>query len=399
MSVAELSATPGAPSAVHRARARHHALFGGLLIKEGLINQAQLENVLSFQREMEPRPLLGQILLDQKLVTPHELNALLSKYQRTHLLGDVLIETKAITPAQLETALATQRKTDSPLGDTLIQLGLITEPQLKKALSIQLRIAFVDLDDRSIDPSMKPVLSERYARHHRAIPIAKIDDGIVLAMDDPTDVEVVAEVRSCTGHRIDVVTATADALERAFSRLYGEHGDASSAHPSVVEEGPVTGRKAIEQMVPTAVAPEKDASVPLGGAATQRSGGERPGSVVALDGVRARMDAIRQLTRNGERWIDAAEALLRERVKQRAEIERLTGELRESRAALARTSQELEAKAQAFTRLEIAHAAVLQEVEALGCSLCDLQERHDALLRDREFTIDCISAVLRRLKT
>jgi hypothetical protein len=43
--------------------------------------------------------LLGQVLLDQKLVTPQELNAALGKYQRKHLLGDVLIETKAVTPA------------------------------------------------------------------------------------------------------------------------------------------------------------------------------------------------------------------------------------------------------------------------------------------------------------
>lgn len=398
MNVAELSATPGAPSAVQRVRPRHHPLLGGLLVKEGLINRAQLEKVLALQQEIEPRPLLGQILLDQKLITSHELNALLSKYQRKHLLGDVLIETNTITPAQLETALVTQRKTDGPLGDTLIQLGFITEQQLKQALSIQLRIAFVDLDDRSIDPSMTPVISERYARHHRAIPIAKIEDRIVLAMDDPTDVEVVAEVRSCTGHRIDVVTATADALERAFSRVYGERGDVRSVHPSRVEEDEAAGREAMEQMMPAAVSPEQDASAPDGGGTTHRRGGERARAGVAFDAIRARMDAIRQLARNWERWTDAVEALLRERLERRAEIERLAGELRESRTALARTSQELQAKAQVLTRLEMAHAAVLQEREALGRSLCELRERHDALLRDRQFAIDHVSAILRRLR-
>src|SRR5262249_35884444 len=197
MNITEPTASTGVP--VPRGRLRHHPLFGGLLIREGLINQAQLDKALARQQETEPRPLLGQMLLDQKLVTPHELNAALAKYQRTHLLGDVLIETKAVTPAQLERALIIQRKTHSPLGDTLIQLGLITEGSLKHALSIQLRVPLVDLDDRSIDPSMNAVISERYARHHRVIPIGEVDGRIVLAMDDPTDVEEVADVPSCTG--------------------------------------------------------------------------------------------------------------------------------------------------------------------------------------------------------
>jgi hypothetical protein len=369
-----------------------------LLVKDGLINRAQLERVLILQQESEPRPLLGQMLLDQKLITPHELNAIFSKYQRKHLLGDVLIETNAITPAQLETALATQRKTARPLGDTLIQLGFITERQLKQALSTQLRIAFVDLDDRSIDPSMIPVISERYARHHRAIPIAKVNDRIVLAMDDPTDVEVVAEIRSCTGLRIDVVTTAADALERAFSRLYGQREDMRSVHPSRVEEDEAAGREAMKQAMLASIAPAQDANGPDGGGATHRKGGERAGPGVALDAVRARMGAICQLARNWERWINAVEALLRERLERRAEIERLAGELRESRSALARTSQELEAKAEALTRLEMAHAALLQEREALGRSLGALGERHAALLQDRQFAIDHVSAILRRLK-
>src|SRR5262245_28431738 len=213
MSIADLNDTKRDPPPTLRVRSRHHPLFGGLMVKEGLINQAQLDKALALQREIEPRPLLGQVMLAEKLITPHELNAILGKYQRTQLLGDVLIETKAITPAELERGLAAQRRTHGPLGDTLVQLGLITERSLKHALGLQLGIPLVDLDDRPIEPSMATVVSERYARHHRALPIADIDGRIVLAMDDPTDVEVVADIRSCTGRQVNVVVATADALE------------------------------------------------------------------------------------------------------------------------------------------------------------------------------------------
>jgi hypothetical protein len=383
MNFTDPTATTGVPVPGLRAR-RRHPLFGGLLIREGLINQAQLDKALALQQEREPRPLLGRMLLDQKLVTPHELNAVLAKYRRTQLLGDVLVGTKAITPAQLETALATQRKTHGALGDTLVQLGFITERSLKHALSIQLDILLVDLDGWSIDPGMIAVVSERYARHHRVIPIGEIDGRLVLAMDDPTDVEVVAEIRSCTGREIDVVVALADGLERAYSRLYGELGHGASVRPpSIAAEDVSTGLQS-QQTTEAAVTPaDPEAS-------------DRPGR--ALDIVRAQMDAIRQVARTWGRWTDDVDTLLHERTEERAEIERLARELHDARTALARTSQELESKAQALARLEAAHATLLRDHAILGSTLADLRERYDALLRDRQFAIDRVSEALRRLR-
>ena len=397
MGTAELSATRRASTAAHGARPRRHPFLGGLLVKDRLINQTQLEQVLALQQRIEPRPLLGQMLVDQKLITPHELNVVLGKYRREHLLGDILVETNLITSGQLETALASQRRTGTPLGETLIELGYITERQLKNALSIQLRIAFVDLDQRSIDPGLAAVISERYARHRRAIPVAKADDRIVLAMDDPTDVEVVAEVSSCTGCRIDVATATADALERALCRLYGDRGHLgirSSAHACEGRRAGRDGAVACRWPAPPSKtrAPASDA-MPI-----RQSVGERARPGFALDVIRAKMEAIRQLAWSWESRADAVEALLRERVERRAEIERLTGDLRESRAALARTGQELDAKIRALARLSIAHEALLRDREALDRSLSELQERHDALLQDRLFAVERVEAALHRLR-
>jgi hypothetical protein len=375
MDTAELGTAPGAPPAAPRTRPRHHPLLGGLLLKEGVINRAQLERALTLQQDLEPRPLLGQLLVDQKLVTPHELNVILGKYQRKHLLGDVLVETNAVTPDQLEAALLAQRRTGSPLGTALVRLGFISERQLKQALAIQLRVAYVDLDARSIDPALAPLISERYARHHRVIPIARNDDRLVLAMDDPTDVDVVAEVRASTGHRIDVVTATADALERALCRLYGARGEGRSIREAAGDEGTANGSGSIPPRGVDPAAP----GAPLGT-------------------IRARLDAIRRVARSWERKVDAVDALLRERLERGAEIERLDRELRENRSALARTREELEAKAEALRRLELTHAAVLRERTALERSLEDLQERYGALLRDHEFAIDRVSAALRRLR-
>jgi hypothetical protein len=396
MTADELTATTGAPSSAQRARSRHHPLLGGLLVRAGLLNQTQLDRVLALQQEIEPRPLLGQLLLDEKLVTPHELETVLRKYQRMHLLGDVLVEGGVISPAQLETALAVQRRTDGALGETLIRLGLITERQLREALAIQLGLAFVDLDERTLDPALASMVSERYARHHRALPIARVDDRIMVAMEDPTDVEVTAELQSCTGHRIEVVVATGDALERAFARAYGERGVRAPLPPARGDAG--------EGGAHAAPAPSlADAPRPVVGTVGGAAAPPRPPAPTAapgarVDAIRARLDAIRQLARGWQPGLDAVEALLRERAEGRAELDRLGEELRESQSQLARASGELDAKGRALVELEAAHAALAGAHEALGRRFTELQARHEALIGDRQFAVEQIDAVLRRLR-
>jgi len=404
----ELNVTPGITPSPHRLRPRRQLLLGGLLVKEGLINRFQLEKALTLQEGLERHQLLGRILVDQKLITPHELNLVLGKYHKECRLGDVLVETRVIIPDQLEIALAHHRETDRRLGEVLMQLGFITERQLKQALCIQLRIIFVDLDDWVIDPSLSSLISERYARHHRVMPIAKIDDRITLAMDDPTDLEVVAELRSSTGCRVDVVAVIHAAMERAFSRLYGERqGTAQerrdrelpAAHERLPgEDGAAAAR--VEPTMPGAAAHERDVSPnareELG--ARDRKG-EEPARPAPFGALRVGTDAVQQLARTWEGLIGTVEALLHERVEQRATFERLERELQESRSTHERVHRELEAKVQALTRLEIAYAALLEEKEAFGRALGELRERYEALRRDRQFTVDRLDAVVRRFKS
>ena len=336
MDTAELNAASRAQAAVHGARPRRHPFLGGLLVKDRLINETQLDRVLALQQETEPRPLLGQLLVDQKLITPHELNTVLGKYRREHLLGDILVETNLLTPAQLEAALVGQRRTGVPLGETLIQLGYITERQLKNALSIQLRIAFVDLDRRSIDPELAAVISERYARRHRAIPIARDrrPDRPGHGRSDRRRrrrrgalVHRVPDRRG-HGHRRHAGAGALPPLRgprRARDRASADgrrerevrEGGGGGDHPA----GP-RRRSRRERSDRTRCRP--------------RSDGDRASSEVALDAVWSQMEAVGQRLRNWESRIDAVDSLLRERVEQRSRIERLTGDLRENRAALAR---------------------------------------------------------------
>ena len=212
-----------APPPVPEAR---RGLLGEILIREGLIDEGQLSMALMVQRETEPTTPLGQILVRQGAITQRQLNNVLDRYRKKYRLGDILVETETITEHQLQIALDHQKKTGLRLGDALLQLNFVTEEEVNQALCKQFGVTFVDLDRLVLDNSLAMVINREYAERHRVIPISKTDRVLVVAMDDPSDLGVVAELAAATGSRVNVVTSTHAAFRRAFARTYGESAEA-----------------------------------------------------------------------------------------------------------------------------------------------------------------------------
>jgi hypothetical protein len=206
--------------------------LGEILLDEGLVTKEQLEAALRVQAEERPGVPVGQILVYHGAITQRQLGAILDKYR----LGNFLVESNAITEQQLEAALRQQRRTGRPLGALLVQLGYLTEPQLRQALARQLGIRFVDLDRVAIDPGLSQVIDREYARRHRVVPISRAADRVTVAMDDPADYSVIGALWVAAACKIDVVTATGAALRRAFGRVYGERQRAIPPLPAAPDD-------------------------------------------------------------------------------------------------------------------------------------------------------------------
>lgn len=109
-----------------------------------------------------------------------------------------------------------------PLGRVLITLNYLTEATLRQALSQQFGVPFIDLDSGAIDRRLARVINRSYARRHSLLPVAQIGATLTVAMDDPTDTAVIAELRRLTQCAISPVTASSEAIQAAFTRLYDE---------------------------------------------------------------------------------------------------------------------------------------------------------------------------------
>jgi type IV pilus assembly protein PilB len=205
----------------HEAEAPEAPLrLGELLVADGLVTPAQLEEALRVQSAPDGYAPLGHILIAQKIVTRDQLLSVLGRHRRSSKLGDILLKSREIDRTQLEAALEEQRRTQQPLGEVLLRLGYISEERLRVALCRQLHIRFFNLDTIILDPTLRNLVSEKFAMKHRAVPISRVGNLLVLAIDDPTQSRLVDDLESTTGLKIEVITSTSDHITRALDRLY-----------------------------------------------------------------------------------------------------------------------------------------------------------------------------------
>ena len=151
-------------------------------------------------------------------------------------LGQILIEQGLITPAQLEQALEEHRKTPKSLGRVLIDLQLIKEADLVRALAEQVGLEFVDLADYHIDPSSTMLLPDALARRYRAIPIDERDGKLLVAMSDPANVYALDDIRTITNRDVQPVVATAADVEQAIQKFAGMDGQVEALASQASEQ-------------------------------------------------------------------------------------------------------------------------------------------------------------------
>jgi len=195
--------------------------FGEVLVEEGVITAAQLEAALQLQAVSPTYVPIGQVLLANKLVTRRQLDALLHRHKKRSRLGEILVRAGRITTDQLQEALAHQRRTPMPVGQALIQLRHISESTMREALCTQLHINFFDVDPIWIDPALARLISERFAMRHLLVPLFRVEDVLGIAMDDPSQAEVVERLQTSLQLHIETVTTLIRKLKDAIARLYG----------------------------------------------------------------------------------------------------------------------------------------------------------------------------------
>jgi len=209
--------------------------IGELLVTEGLITEAQLQEALRAKQALKSYVPLGQVLLERKFLTRRQFDHVIEQNSKRPRLGEILVRSGALTVAQLEHALEQQKELKLQLGEVLVKLNYITDEAMRQALALQLNIPFLDLDRLNIDKDLAKIINPSYARRHMLVPVSVTGSMLTIAMDDPTHQTLVEELARSTGLIVTVVTASQESIQRTFNRLYDIKGAMSSSAAETVD--------------------------------------------------------------------------------------------------------------------------------------------------------------------
>ncbi|HRD48204.1 MAG: type II secretion system ATPase GspE [Candidatus Competibacter sp.] len=136
-------------------------------------------------------------------------------------LGDLLVECQKLSDADLQRARRVREGSGEALDTLLVKLGLVSERDMADALVAQLNLPLVRPGDYPDAPATNGSVSPRFFKESRAIPLFEDEQGLTVAMANPTDDYVLAALRLATGKPILPRVAIPSELEVAFERLYG----------------------------------------------------------------------------------------------------------------------------------------------------------------------------------
>ena len=156
-------------------------------------------------------------------VHAHELFKEINKLESQSVmrLGEILIGLNMITSDQLEMALLRQKENRKKrLGEILMEMGLIDDSQLKIALARKFGIPYVNLTSFSYEPEAVKMVSANLAIKFLAMPLCLQERKLVIALEDPMNVQTIREIEFSTKCKVLPVMGLQEHIVDAINKYY-----------------------------------------------------------------------------------------------------------------------------------------------------------------------------------
>ena len=138
------------------------------------------------------------------------------------LLGQMLLDRRLITPEILDTALTVQARTGQRLGTILIAGRFLSERALLDVLSEQMRVPAVTLTGRPVDDNARDLLTLDVCVAHGCVPFELARGLLHVAFQDSPTERSLLELESACDVRVEPHLANPADVESYREQMYGK---------------------------------------------------------------------------------------------------------------------------------------------------------------------------------
>jgi MSHA biogenesis protein MshE len=140
-------------------------------------------------------------------------------------LGEILVQQKLLSEDQLNQALADQKRTGRKLGRVFVESGFVTEEQISGALARQLGIPYLNLKFYNINQDVVRLLPETQARRFRALVLEDRGETALVGVSDPTDLFAYDEIARLLRKGVELAVVNETEVLQAIDRIYRRTGE------------------------------------------------------------------------------------------------------------------------------------------------------------------------------
>lgn len=135
-------------------------------------------------------------------------------------LGELLLDRGIINQAQLDQGLAFQREKGGLIGEILVEMGFVKEDDIAQSLTAQYGFPYLPLSNYDVNTDITSIIPGRVARQYLLVPIDKIGNNLTLAMSNPLNVQAVEDVELLSGCSVQTFVSTSSDIKKAIEKYY-----------------------------------------------------------------------------------------------------------------------------------------------------------------------------------
>jgi len=148
----------------------------------------------------------------------------LSRFVNVHRsqIGSVLVKEGLIQQPDLDQAMATQVRTRRILPRILLDMNLLDETALLKVIQNRFHIKRVSPREFNVPRELAALVPQEVCEKNVLLPLTRTPQGLVVAMADPTDMAKVEDLKFITGMPVMPAVATQAEVRDKIKEVFGD---------------------------------------------------------------------------------------------------------------------------------------------------------------------------------
>jgi type IV pilus assembly protein PilB len=138
------------------------------------------------------------------------------------ILGQILIDRKKIDASQMSMALQIRKysKKEVLLGEVLLDLRLVSEDDILEAAIEQYQFPYLPVNQYEIDAQVLVLVPIEVAAKYTLIPLQRTKNNLTVVMANPADEKAIKEVELVSKCQVSVFIDKASEIRQAISTYY-----------------------------------------------------------------------------------------------------------------------------------------------------------------------------------